>query len=160
RDSQRRKQWLLVWRLLPTLAATAAVFGLVAPSYLLFEPRESESPGTTLLLLALCAAAVLVSAVRRGLATWRATSGVVETWMARAEPVPAASDVAVYRIRDAFPVVSLVGFVRPRIVVAGQVLEALTPAELEAVVAHETGHWASRDNLTRLAFRCCPDLLS
>jgi Zn-dependent protease with chaperone function len=159
-DPRRRKWQLLAWRLLPSLAAAAVVLGLVAPSYLLFEPRQSEAPGATLLLLALGALAVVAYALRRGWASWRATATIVRNWMAEAEQLPGRDGIAVYGIRDSFPIVSLVGFVHPRVLVARQVLAALTPAELAAVVAHETGHWVSGDNITRLAFRFCPDLLS
>ena len=53
---------------------------------------------------------------------------------------------------------ALVGIVRPRLFVAAQVVEALTPVELQAVLAHETGHLEARDNLKRMALRFLPTL--
>jgi hypothetical protein len=60
----------------------------------------------------------------------------------------------------AFPVVSLVGIVRPRLFVSDRVLEACTPDEVAAMVGHEWGHLVARDNLKRLALHACPDLLA
>jgi hypothetical protein len=53
-----------------------------------------------------------------------------------------------------------VGMLRPRLFVAEKVLAGLTDEELAAVLAHEEGHLAARDNLKGLLLRCCPDPLA
>ena len=63
-----------------------------------------------------------------------------------------------FRIRHSFPVVSVVGILRPRLFIAEQVLEHLSSAELRAVLAHEAAHVSAADNLKRLVVRLCPAL--
>ena len=64
-----------------------------------------------------------------------------------------------YRVRDAFPAFSVVGWRHPRMFVSARVLDALTPAEVAAAVAHERAHLGAADNLKRLLMRFAPDLL-
>jgi hypothetical protein len=52
-----------------------------------------------------------------------------------------------------FPVVCVVGVLRPRIFVADAVLLALSPREMRALLAHERAHLSSSDNLRRLLLR-------
>jgi len=99
--------------------------------------------------------------VRRGLRALRATSRLIAEWTAGAEPLSLPEGPApAYRIRHAFPAVCLVGVCRPRLFVAQQVLDALTAPELAAVVAHEAGHLAARDNLKALLMAFSVDLLT
>src|SRR5206468_11663090 len=55
------------------------------------------------------------------------------------------------------PLMALAGIWRPRLIVARGLVDALTPEELAASVAHEAGHQRSRDNLKRLVMRAVPD---
>jgi hypothetical protein len=71
----------------------------------------------------------------------------------------AGSPVRAYRVDQESPVFAVVGVRRPRLFVSTRVLEALTPAEVEAALAHERAHLAARDNLKRLAMASAPDLL-
>jgi beta-lactamase regulating signal transducer with metallopeptidase domain len=64
-----------------------------------------------------------------------------------------------YRIAHRWPVVCVVGTLRPRLFVAETVLESCTADELASVLAHETGHVDARDNLKRLLLRMLPDVL-
>src|SRR5262249_38835956 len=57
------------------------------------------------------------------------------------------------------PIMALVGVLRPTLLITRGVVTALTGEELPAAVAHEVGHFRSRDNLKRLAMRAAPDLL-
>jgi Zn-dependent protease with chaperone function len=162
RDRPRsRARLLLGLRLAPTLLSAIFVFGFFAPSYLLFEPMstgETVSP-----FLAGIAVASLIPwglALWRGLMSWRAGSRLVRSWLQGARPVAAAGlPKPFYRIAERFPVVSLVGIFRPRVFVAGQVLDALIPDELGVALAHEAAHGLSRDNLKRVVFQCSPDVL-
>jgi beta-lactamase regulating signal transducer with metallopeptidase domain len=60
-------------------------------------------------------------------------------------------------IEEPLPVVTVVGVVRPRLYIARPVLEGCSPAELAAIVSHETAHVEHRDNLKRLVLRSLPD---
>jgi beta-lactamase regulating signal transducer with metallopeptidase domain len=90
-----------------------------------------------------------------------ATNRVLRTWMRTATPI-ALPGVAVpsFAIDVAFPVVAVVGILRPRVVVARQVLAHSSPADLRAIVAHERRHLENRDNLRRAVMACLPDPLS
>jgi Zn-dependent protease with chaperone function len=80
-------------------------------------------------------------------------------WLREGRPLELpGAPAAAYRIRDPFPVVSVVGILRSRLFVAEQVVERLSKSELEAVLAHEAGHLAAHDNLKRLALRLAPTL--
>ena len=159
---RRRSQVAFGLRLLPSIVAGAVVLAFLLPSYLLFEPRDvAERPGAALVAMALAAVVLLGAGLRRALASWDATQRVVTAWMREAVPVGLSAAPAVaYRVRDEFPVVSLVGTLHPRIFVANQVLEILSPGEVQAALAHEVAHLRSRDNLKRLILRSCADLLA
>jgi beta-lactamase regulating signal transducer with metallopeptidase domain len=87
----------------------------------------------------------------RGLRAICATRGLVAQWLPGAEAVSLRGAPApAFRIRHAFPAVCVVGIRRPRLFVAGQVVDALTAAELAAVLTHEAGHLAAHDNLKGL----------
>jgi beta-lactamase regulating signal transducer with metallopeptidase domain len=68
--------------------------------------------------------------------------------------------IPTYRIAHPFPIIAVVGTVRPRLFIAEQVLESLTEDELAAAIAHEGGHLAARDNFKRALLRACRDLLT
>lgn len=158
----RRPRTLFALRLLPGVAGLLLTGGLFVPAFWTLEPRESgESVGWPLLLPAALAAALIAAGAARGWTAFLATRRLLREWSARARPVslPGAA-VPAYSMSHPFPVVSVVGVLRPRLFVARRVLEALTAEELEAVVAHEAGHLAAHDNLRALLLRTCADPLS
>jgi len=63
-------------------------------------------------------------------------------------------------IEHSFPVVAVVGSLRPRLFIARTVIETLSQEELTAALAHETGHMIARDNLKRGLLRACRDVLT
>ena len=65
----------------------------------------------------------------------------------------------VFRFDHPFPVVAVVGIIRPRLFVADKVLRSLTEGEFRAAIAHEYGHLTTKDNLKRTLLRMCRDLL-
>jgi beta-lactamase regulating signal transducer with metallopeptidase domain len=69
-------------------------------------------------------------------------------------------DIPTYCIAHAFPIIAVVGTLRPRLFIAEQVLESLTEDELVAAIAHEGGHLAARDNFKRALLRGCRNLLT
>jgi hypothetical protein len=136
--------------------------GFYAPAYLLLEPRdtgETLSPGLVLVVVA--AAALVFTGLRRGLRSWVDGRRLAAGWMRGAQPLRLPGlTLPAYRIAHPFPVVAVVGTLRPRLFVAERVLAGLTGEELAAVLAHEEGHLAARDNLKGLLLRCCPDPLA
>jgi hypothetical protein len=161
-DPNRRARILFNLRMLPTALSVIVVLGLVVPAYLLFEPRGgAESLGAGLPLLAIAAGILIARGMLRLARAWRATERLGSEWMRRGQRIDlAGAPLPAYRIAHSFPVVSVLGFVHPRLFVAGQVLESLTTAELDAVLEHETAHLAARDNLRGLLMRSSPDWLS
>ncbi|PYQ47365.1 MAG: hypothetical protein DMF78_23935 [Acidobacteria bacterium] len=158
----RRAGAALLLRLMPAIVSLGAVALLAVPAYVRFEPPDTgESVSLPLGALAAAAAAVLLAGSGRGLRALWSTSALVRGWRRDAEPVSLpGSPVPAYRIRDAFPILSVVGVWRPRIYVAAQVLDALAPSELDAALAHERAHLRARDNLKRILLRSCPDVLA
>ncbi len=150
--------------LLQTFPATAALLLVgvfLVPSYLAFEPRQtSETVSVKLGLLALFSVIGIALAMWRGIAAWLATKRLINDWQTHSEtasldnpPIPA------YRISHQFPVVAVVGVLRPRLFIANQIFDSLNAGELSAVIAHETAHVAARDNLKHWLMRICRDVL-
>ena len=69
-------------------------------------------------------------------------------------------DVPAERIDSPFPIVALVGVLRPRLFVAATVLDSCTRQELQTVIAHEMAHARTLDNLRRLLLIAVPDPLA
>ena len=156
-----RARLLYALRALPVaLGATAGA--LTAAAWLRFEPRQTAEPlGLSLAAAAGVALAVVLLAVRRGLRAWWAGRTLARAWSSGGNPVQLPGiTLPTYRIAHRWPVVCVVGALRPRLFVAEAVLDACTPEELASVVAHESGHVVARDNLKRLAARFLPDVLA
>ncbi len=156
-----RARFIFILRTFPATAALLAVAIFLIPSYLAFEPRQTgETVSVKLGLLALFSVTGIVLAVWRGVATWLATKKLTDDWLTNAEIVRLENlPLAAYRIKHQFPVVAVIGVLRPKLFVANQVFDSLSTEELTAVVAHETAHVASRDNLKRWLMRICRDVL-
>jgi Zn-dependent protease with chaperone function len=156
-----RARLLFALRVSPPAAAAALAFALIIPAYLLYEPHDSgEGVGFKLLALACVSAAGVLLAAWRVARTWVATRRLAGDWMRRAEPVEVeGSRVAAYSIRHSFPVIAVIGVLRPRLFVASQVFDALTPEELTAALAHERGHVEGHDNLKRALLQAGEDAL-
>jgi Zn-dependent protease with chaperone function len=156
-----RARLLFLLRTLPALLALLTAALLVIPAYLAYEPRHSAEPVSLKLgLLAMLSATGIGVSIYRSIATHRATASLTYDWLRQAEPLQIAGiDIDAYQIQHTFPLIAIVGFLRPRLFVARQLLEILTPEEISAAVAHENGHLAARDNLKRGLLRACRDAL-
>jgi len=156
-----RARLLFSLRTLPALLAFLFVTLLLLPSYLAYEPRHSaESVSLKLGLLALLSGAGLTVSIFRGIATHRATAKLTSDWLRQGTPIKIAGiDIDAYQIQHQFPLIGIVGFLRPRLFIASQVLELLTPEEIAAAIAHENGHLVARDNLKRGLLQACRDAL-
>jgi Zn-dependent protease with chaperone function len=152
---------LLALRYAPTLAALLVTGGVFVPAWLRLEPRESgERVGAALLALAALAVAMIGAGALRGARALLATRRLRARWAAGAETiaVPGAS-CAAFAVDDEFPLAALAGILRPRLLLARRLFFLCTPDEMAAIVAHEESHLRRRDNLKRLLFASCPDLL-
>jgi len=156
-----RARLLFSFRTLPAIIALLAVTLLLVPSYLTFEPRHTAEPVSLKLgLLALLSATGIALSIYRGVATRRATAKLTSDWLQRGRRIEIKGiEIEAWRIEHTFPLIAIIGFLRPRLFIANQVLEILTPEEISAAVAHENGHLAARDNLKRGLLQACRDAL-
>jgi Zn-dependent protease with chaperone function len=157
-----RARLLLALRSSPAVFGAVAATALVSRAWLGFEPAPApESLGAPLAAAAVLGLVLLLLAAKRGWRSWRAGRDLARRWTAEGTPVRLAG-VALpsYRIAHAWPVVCVVGTLRPRLFVADTVLESCTPDELASVLAHEAGHVSARDNLKRLLLKVQPDFLA
>jgi len=157
-----RARGLFLLRLLPAGLSGLVVLGLVLPAFHRFEPRGSnETLPVSLVVLAAVGALFTAVGFARAWRTAAATRRLHREWSARARPLAiAGAPVPTFRLASEFPLVAIVGLFRPCLFVSDRVLAACTPGEIEAIVAHESGHLAARDNLRRMVMRCCPDPLA
>jgi len=147
---------------LGALALAVAATVVAATSFLLFEQRvQPESTGLMMQGMAVLTLLLWAGAVIRAIVLAVTTRRMIRTWMATAEPMAVPGvDVPTYAITTSFPVVAIAGILRPRLVIARSVIDACTPAELVAIVAHERRHLDAHDNLRRALIVITPDLLA
>ena len=144
----------------PALAAIAITVFLV-PSYLSYEPRlTSEVVSKKLAALAIISVAGLLFALWRTIRLRAATASLRKSWLASSERIELKGiDIPTFKIDHRFPIIAIVGTLRPRLFVADRVLQSLTPEELSAAITHEAGHVMARDNLKRTLLSICRDTL-
>lgn len=161
-DASGRASTLALFRLLPVGVALALTAGVLGPGYYAHEQRD-ELEGTGVLLVCFAAAgfALLASSVARIAAAVRRGAAARRALLASARPIdlPGAG-VPAFAVDVAFPMVAVLGIVRPRLFVAESVLRSCSPHELGAIVEHERAHLVRRDNTTRLILDAVPDLLA
>jgi Zn-dependent protease with chaperone function len=125
------------------------------PSYLAYEPHKTdESVSWKLGLLATLSAIGVGLAIWRGLRSWFATRSLLREWLAASTRVELeAITVPTFILQHSFPIIAVVGAVRPRLFIASHVFESLNHEELGAALAHEYGHLAAGDNFKRSVMR-------
>ncbi len=148
-------------RMLPGALAALAAFVIVLPTFLAYEPRDTdESVPMTVGLLACIGAALLLRGAWRAIRAWRATRVVVREWRRRGRRLETFdTPLPVFAIEEAFPTVAVVGVARPALFIAERVLRECPEDEVRAMLHHECAHVAKRDNLKRFLLRACPDFL-
>lgn len=152
-----RADRLLRLRLQPALWALGVLVFSAIGLYR-FESRDGdELLGRVFWLMGSFGAALLLIAVGRvARMQWR-TMRLTRAWMADATPVALTGlSIPAFSINTGYPVVAILGVLRPRLVIDRLVLRACTGPELEAILAHERGHVRRWDNLRRLAFATVP----
>jgi beta-lactamase regulating signal transducer with metallopeptidase domain len=154
-------------RLLPAAVALAtSVFVIIG--LWRFEGRHNdEYVGWIVRLSAVVGAMFLMAIVARLVRMHLETRHLLSAWLNNATrfDCPEVSGlprltVPAYRIDTHFPVVAVVGIMRPTLVVDATVLDGCSPQELSAILAHEHGHLHRWDNLRRAVFAATPDLLA
>jgi hypothetical protein len=157
-----RAKFLLVLRVWPPICSLLTVTMLLLPAYIIYEPRQSgEAISAKLALLTLISVFGIALAAWRGAASWAATRRLVSVWMMDAEALSLEGVlVPAYRIKHQFPVIAVVGALRPKLFIASQLFETLSPEEIAAAVRHEIGHLFACDNLKRPVMRACCDVLA
>ncbi|HUX67867.1 MAG TPA: M56 family metallopeptidase [Terriglobales bacterium] len=141
-------RWLLKLRLLPLVSAAALVAGLCWPSYLWLEPlADGESWSLGFRLVALAGALLLLASLfRLARAYWSHRPLVRQARrLGRVLVVPGPQ-----------PIMALFGILRPRLLISRNLLQLLSPAQLDAGVRHERAHLRARDNFKRLLILASP----
>lgn len=160
-SGKTRANLIFFLRLIPLAASLIFILAFILPSYLMFEPDSTgETISYKLAIIVGISVFGMTAALGRIFASWWKTRRLIAEWMRNSEPVDVIGvSLPAYKLRHAFPVIAVVGVLRPKIFVAEQVLAELSEAELTAAISHEAGHVSSRDNLKRIAMRLCGDLL-
>jgi beta-lactamase regulating signal transducer with metallopeptidase domain len=151
----------LFWlRVLPVAAGAVGGFGIVLPLFIWFEPREThERVAMTLALAATAGVTLLARVVYRFVVALKATRRLSREWQGCGRRLTEFdARLPVFAINAAFPTVAVVGFHRPILFIAEQVLRDCSPDEVRAMISHECAHVDAGDNFRRLLVRACPDL--
>lgn len=148
-------------RLLPA-AAGLVVSAIAGASFLIFEERgRIETTGVLLQVLAVLALLFTAAFAGRWYLITRQTRRLIARWLPNARPIAlGAARVPAFAVASEFPIIGVIGVVRPRLIIAQSVLDACTPEELEAILAHEQAHIERRDNLWRALLMAAPDVLT
>lgn len=154
-SARTRAEILFVMRIGPPVIAIIAIVAFMIPSYLTYEPYATkETVSWKLGALATISAAGVALAIWRGVRSWLATRSLLKQWLAASTPIKLeAITVPTFVFEHSFPVIAVVGAIRPRLFIAGHVLDSLSEEELAAAIAHEYGHLAARDNFKRSVMR-------
>lgn len=159
--AQMQAGTLFLLRVVPVAAGLACLILLVMPAYVAHEPRATnEDVSYKLGLLALASAAGIGLAIVRGVASWRATAELTADWLSQAQEITVPGvNIPCYRIVHQFPVIAIVGILRPRLFIADQIFEKLELEEISSAIHHEVGHLVARDNLKRGILHACRNVL-
>lgn len=160
-SARARAEVLFALRIASPALALIFVALFFVPAYVGYEPRATSE-----VVSAKLAGFALLSVFGVAFASWRccraylATRKLKRQWLAVAEEIQMPSiNVTAFRLPHSFPIIAVIGTVRPRLFIADQVLQSLSAEELAAAIAHECGHLAARDNLKRGLIRACRDAL-
>ena len=161
RSARTRAEILFAMRVGPPLLAFISVALFLVPSYLAYEPYASgEVVSKKLATLAILSATGVGFALWRALRSWFATRSLQQEWLSSAVHITLGGiSIPTFRFANSFPIIAVVGTVKPRLFIAEQVLEILSEEELTAAIAHEGGHLAAHDNFKRALLRACRDAL-
>jgi hypothetical protein len=156
-----RARLLFRLRVLPGAGAAVAGFVIALPTFVAFEPFDTNEPlPRVMTALALIGAALLARGAWRGYSAWRATTRTAAEWKRAGRPLTDLdAPVPAYAIDVPYPIIAVVGILRPALFVAERVLAECSTDEVRAMIEHETSHIRTRDNARRFLLRACPDLV-
>ncbi|MGA2262101.1 MAG: hypothetical protein ABSH28_11760 [Acidobacteriota bacterium] len=156
-----RARFLFFLRIAPGCAAILCVGVLFIPAYVFNEPRHTTEVVTAKLgLLAAVSLFGIVFAFWRGIEACLVTRRLVRDWLQHGEPVQIERvTIPAFRFQHRFPVIAIVGAMRPKLFIANQIFHSLTSEEISAAVAHESGHLSAADNFKRWLLRVCRNYL-
>lgn len=148
-------------RLLPAGAGLLAA-AVAGASFLTFEERgRIETTGVLLQGLAILTLLLTAAFAVRWYLITRQTRRLIARWLPDARPITlGAARVPAFVVASEFPIIGVIGVVRLKLIIAQSVLDACSPEELEAILAHEQAHIERRDNLWRALLMAAPDLLT
>jgi len=154
-SARTRAEILFVMRIGPPVIAIVAIAAFMIPSYLTYEPHTTEEfVSWKLGGLAFLSAIGVALAFSRGVRSWLATRSLLKEWLASSTPIQLESiKVPAFVLQHSFPIIAVVGALRPRLFIAAQVLDSLSEEELAAAIAHEYGHLVAHDNFKRSVMR-------
>jgi len=157
-----RASFLFRLRLLPILSSVFVTF-LSIVSFVRFEPPGAdETFGSLLIYLPIATAMLLIVGAGRLMLVLTRTRSLTNGLMVSAErlALPTHFPIPAYAVDSTFPVVAVVGVIRPKLVIARSVLAACSDQELTAVLKHEEAHLRRHDNARRLLMASLPDFLA
>ena len=143
-------------RLIPLAAAILLVPSQIQ-GFVRFEPEVAESVGPLLALFVLVGIAFAVDGLSRGWRSWMATRRIVRSWRQSATPltIPRWRHRA-WLVDRPYPVVAMLGVIKPELFVSRSVAAECTSEELAAIAEHEVAHVRTGDNLRRALFSLTP----
>ncbi len=134
---------LLLLRWIPAAMGLFAVGALCVPSYLRFEPGDTdEEIGLACLIGAGLALAIWIGALVQGLRQVLRSRRCIRNFESGGRPL-----------------VALAGILRTRLLISPAVVDALPGEQLDAALCHERAHEAAHDNLKRFLLAFTPGLL-
>lgn len=162
REGAASRAWTLAaYRTLPAALAIAVTAAVLGPGYFRHEQRvESEGVGLALALCALGGLLLLAVSLFRAARAIVTTSSLRRAWLSNGRPVRlGGAGLPAYAIDVPFPLVAVIGVMRPRLFISTSVLRGCSDAELDAIVEHERRHVSTFDNAVRLLMDAAPDAL-
>jgi len=161
-SARARAECLFALRIAAPVLSLLVVAMLFVPAYVGYEPHgTSEVVSKKLAAFAMISILGLSFALWQAIRSWIATRRLAKQWLRAAVTIRLPFiDIPAFRIAHPFPIIAVVGTLRPRLFIAEQVLASLTEEELAAAIAHEGGHLAARDNFKRALLHGCRDLLT
>lgn len=155
-----RARRVVLCRMTPALLSGVISLFVVVPAFAIFEPvHDGEPVGPVLIILAAAATLHLTSAIARGAHSVWLTRSIGREWFAASSAIASSSRPPIFVVDAQSPIVALVGVFTPRLIAARSVIDACSRDEFDAIVAHERGHLAARDNFKRWMMEALPDTL-
>lgn len=151
---RRAADFLLLMRGVPLAAAVLVTALLVAPSFLLLEPRVADEPfGIGALVLAIAGVAIVFCGVLKAMFALKVSSRSIAESVRQARVAGSISAVPLFRVTPTAHGLTVAGVLKPRVLISDAVESLLTSRELQTALRHELAHVRRHDNLKKLFLR-------